>query len=40
MSPKEEEAAVKDFAVIGEGFFFLIFKCAIVDFVFAFSERC
>lgn len=40
VSPKEGEAAVKSFAVMGEGFFFiLMFKCVIVDFVFAFSER-
>lgn len=41
VSLKEGEAAVKSFAGIGEGFFFfiLMFKCVIVDCVFAFSER-
>lgn len=40
VSLKEGEAAVKSFTGIGEGFFFiLMFKCVIVDCVFAFSER-
>lgn len=39
VSPKEEEVAAKSFAVMGEGFFFKMFKCDIVDSVFAFSGR-